>query len=275
MFGGILMSGDLTELQQCELVILLEVDRVCKENNIKYFLSSGTLLGAVRHKGFIPWDDDVDIMMSLVEYRKFIKIAPKALNKNYFLQCCDTDLWYQPFSKVRMNSTTAIEKSYEGIHFNQGVWIDIFPLVGVKNDPKWIDKRNKAVDGRNLLLQDCFFEKTDNLSLKLKFIKSLPLRLRRLIVKAMDRYIYKDLNKYEYCGMIWGFKIAAKFKSCIFEESTDVEFEGHMLPAPKRWDEYLSETYGDYMTPPPEDKRDSGHCIAVLDLNKSYTEYIK
>lgn len=121
----------MNDLQKCELEILKEFDRVCKMNNLNYSLGSGTMLGAVRHKGFIPWDDDIDVLMPANDYKKFCKIAPKAFSEKFFLQTSYTDSWYASFSKVRMNGTTAIEKGFENCRFHQGVWIDIFPIVGV------------------------------------------------------------------------------------------------------------------------------------------------
>lgn len=131
-------ENHIKDLQRIELEMLLEVDRICKKYNIRYFLVAGTLLGAIRHKGFIPWDDDIDICMPVEEYRKFCKVAKTDLKKEYFLQNSDTDFSNRWFSKVRKNNTTCIEKGYEKSKIHQGIWIDIFPLIGVKKDEKWL-----------------------------------------------------------------------------------------------------------------------------------------
>ena len=103
----------MNNLQKCELEILKEFDRICKKNNLSYSLNSGTMLGAIRHKGFIPWDDDIDVMMPAKDYKKLCKIAPKQLDSKFFLQTSYTDNWYPSIAKIRMNGTTAIEEGFE------------------------------------------------------------------------------------------------------------------------------------------------------------------
>ncbi len=265
----------MNQLQEKQLEILLEIDRACKKHNITYMLDGGTLLGAIRHKGFIPWDDDLDIMMNLKDYKKFLKVAEKELNSKFFLQCCDTDRWYLMYTKIRMNGTTMIEQNYEKINFHQGIWVDIFPIVGLDKDEKKLKNKNKALSFSNLLLQDAFFDVTPNLSVKLKAIKLIPLSLRRTVAKIIRWFIFKNIKNYEYADTYWGFDLTPRFRSKWFEEVTYKQFEGHSFPVPKMYDEFLSCLYGDYMTPPPPDKRNGGHYISVLDFEKSYEEYIK
>lgn len=267
----------LRELQNVELEILLDVDRVCKENNIEYFLVAGTLLGAVRHKGFIPWDDDIDICMPIKDYKKFCKIAPHKLKKEYFLQCSNTDFTEMWFAKVRKNNTTCIESGEEKKRKHQGVWIDIFPLIGVKNDKMWLDKATQKATLAKTLLKKRYssFGSFKDLPLKKKILKMIPLKIVRMIANAIFNSVFKDHRKFEYCYYLWGSpRIKSTFKSYLFDELSCVEFEGHNLPAPKRWDEYLQVEYGDYMTPPPPENRNGGsHTISIVDLNKDYTHY--
>lgn len=266
----------MTQLQSCELKILLEVDRVCRENHIRYFLSSGTLLGAIRHQGFIPWDDDVDITMPAEDYWRFLEIAPKALGKEFFLQSTDTDLWYRAFSKVRMNHTTMIEKSYEGVRFHQGVWIDVFPIISIKDDQKHIDRFNRMLTWTDLLVQDAFFAKVEHLPLKLKLLKAVPISFRRYLCKAI-RKRYIQMNRSIPTGEYYSGLVVRRARLLMryYQEEIRVPFEGYMLPVPKDYDEILKTDYGDYMTLPPIEKRSGGHNILTLDLERDYTEYMR
>jgi len=122
--------ADLTELHQKLLEILEYIDKICKENNIKYSLCAGTVLGSIRHKGFIPWDDDLDVMMIRSEYNRFLECARKENNEKFFLQEERKDCPYY-FSKIRMNGTTLIEKTdvkkkWRKMH--QGIFVDVFPV---------------------------------------------------------------------------------------------------------------------------------------------------
>ena len=124
----------LREVQLIQLNMLLKVDEICRLNNIRYYLIGGSALGAVRHKGFIPWDDDVDIGMFRRDYDQFLDIADKFLDNKYFLQTNRTDPDYHgPYAKLRANNTTYIEKVSRslGAKIHQGIFIDIFPLDNV------------------------------------------------------------------------------------------------------------------------------------------------
>ncbi len=268
---------DIKELQSVELEILLEVDRICKKHNIKYFLVSGTLLGAIRHKGFIPWDDDIDICMPIKDYRRFCKISSKELDDKYFLQNFKTDKTSIWFSKVRKNNTTAIETKHENKLHHQGVWIDIFPLIGVKNNKRQIKALNqKAKFAKKILAKKIgLMEDTGNKMLYIIANKLIPLSVCRKITELIFKQIFRDNSKYTYCYYLWASPtITARFTSDIFEEVSMVEFEKKLFPAPRKWHEYLTCVYGDYMTPPPPEKRNGGcHTLSIVDVNKDYSHY--
>ncbi len=269
---------NLKDLQKIELEILLEVDRICKKHKINYFLVSGTLLGAIRHKGFIPWDDDIDICMPFKDYKKFCKVCKKELNKNYFLQNYETDYINKWCAKVRKNRTTAIENGYKNSGIHQGVWIDIFPLIGIKNDEKWLKKAKNKSDFSKQFLRKRYGASGEfsTLSFEKKFLKFLPFRFVRFLVDIILSSVFKSHKKYEYCTYLWGdCKITPRFKSDLFYERCEIVFEGYSFYAPKNWDKYLTQVYGDYMTPPPIENRNGGcHTIAILDLNNDYTTYV-
>ena len=127
---GFLVTSDRKKIWEKEIDILLLIDKICKENDIKYFVDYGTLLGTIRHKGFIPWDDDLDIMMTRPDYMRFQEIALRGLPAPYHYQCIYTDGPWM-FSKVRNSNTTGYEKRYDIPNMNQGLWVDIFPLDSV------------------------------------------------------------------------------------------------------------------------------------------------
>ena len=268
----------LKELQKVELEILLEVDRVCKKHNIKYFLVSGTLLGAIRHKGFIPWDDDIDICMPVSDYRRFCKIAQEEIGENYFLQNYNTDYTNIWFAKIRKNGTTAIEAGHEARLNHQGVWVDIFPLIGVKKEEKWLRLVTKQANFAKWLLgKKLGLMEEEKLPVYKMLHRLLPLKVFRLFCKLIYKVTFKPSQRFDYCYYLWGSKnITARFISDLFDELCEVEFEGHMFPAPKRWDEYLTKVYGDYMTPPPPEKRTGGcHTISIVDLDNDYSKHMK
>ena len=135
---------ELKRLQLVELDILKEFIRVCNELNVKYFLDSGTLLGCIRHGGFIPWDDDIDVSMPREDYEIFLKEGQKLLKNKYFLQTYKTDPEYtMGFAKIRNSETTFIESSVKNLKINHGVYIDIFPLDGYNDKNKIRNFLNK------------------------------------------------------------------------------------------------------------------------------------
>ena len=277
-----LEKGDVTvnDIQKCEFEMLVAIDKVCRENKIVYMLSSGTLLGAIRHKGFIPWDDDIDIMMTIDNYKKFLKIGQKALGDKFFVQTTYTDYWYRTYAKVRMNGTTAIEKDFINCKMHQGIWIDIFPIIGVKNDPKWLKCMNVAAQFRKAIVSDEYVtgelrNKNHEISLKAKLIMKLPRKIRLAIAKIIDNITMPKYGKYDSANYLWSDgTIFPKFSNDLFINTVLVDFEGVKFFAPAKYDQYLKLEYGDYMTLPPEGKRNSGHTLLYVDIKKDYKEYI-
>ncbi len=266
------------DMQKIEVEMLLEIDRICKKFNIRYFLIAGTLLGAIRHKGFIPWDDDIDIAMPLNDYRRFCKIAEKELNDKYFLQNYKTDTIALWFTKIRKNNTTAIQLNHKNKLHHQGIWVDIFPLIGVENDEQWLSEINKKAKRTKKILNKKIglMEDTEGKIIYEIANKLISLKVCKFFFGLFFKHLFKDPENYSYCFYLWASsKIKAKFPTEMFSEVCEVEFEGHMFPAPKDWDGYLTLEYGDYMTPPPPEKRNGGsHTISIVDINNNYTKYI-
>lgn len=269
------MDERLKKVQMVELEILLEVDRICKENGISYFLDFGTLLGAVRHQGFIPWDDDIDIGMPRDDYEKFIKIASSKLKKEYFLQNIESEKECPYlFSKIRKNNTVFLQSSMINLNINQGIFIDIFPYDYFPNVSK---KKIICIKILKRIHGLIAFKKRDKISdnsLKWKIgsvLKNVIHKFLNLILskKIVENAIIKIIKKYE--------KSTSEFLMCclinkpipiLINKMFPLEkiiFEGKEFPVIKNRDEYLTKLYGDYMKLPPESER-IGHPIVEVKL---------
>lgn len=230
---------------------LMQVDRICKKYNISYWLDSGTFLGAIRHKGFIPWDDDLDICMLEEDYKKFLKIAKKELTKNIFLQTNETDkhyMWF-PYAKLRDRNSIFIENRHQkNKFFHQGIYIDIFEMRMFNNKIKKI----------NFLYFVC--QKLEQIKIlqeenKYLFLKKIALflKINKLASYILNLFVEK-INNNSIIGYRYLFSQLHKYKD-IFPLS-EIEFEGHKFPCPNNADAYLKELYGDtYMELPPEKER--------------------
>ncbi len=269
-------DGRLKPVQRLLLTYLLEVDRICRKHNIKYFLAGGTLLGAIRHKGFIPWDDDADIMMLREDYEKFLKIAPAELPKTMTLQTDKTDKEsHYPFAKIRLDNTmfaTVFSRNHKAM--NNGLSFDIFCH----------DKTANSKFGRKLHLNATLFframvfnkwnhRKVDNgsplVSAICDVLKNIfPLRFSQWLQnKTLSFFKNKKNAKYLYDGM--GRNIYnGEFPAYYLDEVIYTDFEGVKLPVPKEYDKYLEYLYGDYMELAPLSTRLQCHDILLFDLGE-------
>ncbi|MBF1036246.1 MAG: LicD family protein [Parvimonas sp.] len=268
---------DFEALKKKELEILKNFITCCEKMNLTYYIGFGTLLGAIRHKGFIPWDDDVDVCMPREDYDKFIAEASEYLPENYFIQTMETDPKYAlNFAKLRDSDTTLFEKHVIDVDINHGVFIDIFPLDGyIKGQSKVMDLRVK---------QKPVFEEADTNALSnaisgfsKKFVyklgESIPNKIKTDISKMS---VPKDNPKFtdcEYVACLVDNFYIMPFKRDLLGKGVKVDFEGLKVNAPENYDEYLRVLYGDYMKLPPEDQRENHHNFHLADVNKSFREY--
>lgn len=263
----------LRDLQLTILEILKEIKRVCEKYDIDYFLAGGTLLGAVRHKGFIPWDDDADIGMVRSEYNKFIKVCLNgALSSKFILQSYETDSAYcDEFIRIRMNDTLCVIPYHRSRGYHHlGVFVDIFPYdKSNTNDVKKIDKLRHKISVINKFIQI----KTTKFELmktkKAKFIKILILFVpTRLFLKCRgnmeNRFNKTDTHYYVDLCSCYETKRAI-FDKNIIEELIDLEFETLSFKGLKNYDSFLKTVYGDYMVLPPLEKR-IAHCPNEIKL---------
>ncbi|MBY3790484.1 LicD family protein [Photobacterium carnosum] len=264
-------NNNLRNAQYLMLDILIEIDRICKKNNIPYWLDAGTLLGAVRHKGFIPWDDDIDICMLRADYFRFLDVCKYDLNSEYFCQTSDTDIEYPKRTipcKIRKSKSyiSEAEDVFYGtdkLDFHKGLYVDVFPM----------DYYGKS----------SFFRKKQRVFSVIYYLKtaSIFINHKNLLRKILSKLFYyipwsiieniknKLINKYNRVNdEIIGYGIEIPNcnyfhkKNNIFPLST-VLFEGFEFSAPKNTHEYLTILYGEnYMELPPVDKRRS-HTVSI------------
>lgn len=253
----------------------------CNKNNIKYFLGGGTLLGAVRHHGFIPWDDDIDVNMLREDYDRFVYLFSLCHNDEYELINIDTPKYYLPFAKLSHKNSTIVESS--GLSCVYGVYLDIF-ILDYTND-------SNAVFARKKQIHDWLTEKFVICSIERRFSDILQVLRRGEVLKtlwySMQATMFKwcrpflkySLKKYEsslssgkavvcYTG---GYRSKEYFSPELFSDVVNGKFEGYVVNLPIGYHEYLHRLYGDYMQLPPEEKRQSHHSHYYFNLDRRVT----
>jgi lipopolysaccharide cholinephosphotransferase len=275
---------DLKQCQRIQLALLKDFDRVCKERGWTYWLDGGTLLGAVRHKGFIPWDDDVDVVMPRKDFEAFRAEGQRNLDKSIFLQDYHTDQYDEfLFIKLRDRCSTMVEKKERGIQvpYHQGIFIDVFPIDTVRRGCHDKILRLFKISGWFSFLGKCVFvpkgarwkRRAAQIALfPAAIILNLIFRthytyLLFLHDRVFNRYIKKYVVNDE--NAVW-FKpfMCNNFPRILFEKRdifpvTTIEFEGSCFPAPANIHKYLELQYGDYMRLPPPEKQVI-HSYAIL-----------
>ena len=245
----------IDEVKRTELSILDFIDSVCGKYNIKFFLAYGTLLGAIRHKGFIPWDDDIDIYMLRKDYDKFIKLMADKKEDTFRILSVDNDPeYYYEFAKV-VDTRTRLETYNIKENKNEGVWVDIFPLDDAPKYLRMIKWLLNCIVACRILSVNMSFptKKYPNLLYPIWAVSKMigP----RFFLKISDR-IAKCGRSKEYVGYMCSMGVSKYFfKKQWCDDVVLVDFEGKKYPAFKQFDDYLKYQYGDYMQLPPEDKR--------------------
>ena len=257
--------------------LLLEFDRVCKKNNLTYYLSYGTLLGAIRHKGFIPWDDDVDVMMPRNDYNKLISLYSE-FKDPYFLQNPYTDKdCYFSYLKLRNKKTTYINTPFAFNNYCFGIMLDIFPI------DNWIE--NGGTERHNKIKKSIFNLSTwmrknnPNLSEKdLNRVKELP-EIQPLTEWKKIQNIAQSFNDVKTdcvcssCLTVYSLNKSV-WKKVWFKDTVEVNFEGYTFPAPAKYDKLLTTIYGNYNIFPPKEERGNWHSNIYINPDKPYLEII-
>lgn len=262
----------LAKIHKVVLYILLSFDKICRENNLTYFLDSGTALGAVRHGGFIPWDDDVDVGMPRKDYERFLQIAQEKLPEDLFLQTHETDpAYWRNAAKIRLKGT--IFQDYENSPYAQnGFFIDIFPFDNVSRN-QILARFHVAISRPILYVISLWRDYGNNFSgfrrILVYIIKKIPCRIINYINNKHVEFCrrYEKNNTGYLISYYWKTTI---HKTYIFKESElfpvkEILFEGHPMKIMKNPDYYLKIMYGNYMQLPPENKR-HGHLADKIDL---------
>ncbi len=269
----------MTELQKTEFQMLCVFVDICNKLNLKYFLVCGSALGAVKYNGFIPWDDDIDIGMPRDDYEVFIENAQELLPSHMFLQNHLTDKEYPLiFSKLRNSNTTYTEIGVAHLNINQGVFIDIFPLDGYPKDAKEQNLFEKKKRWYTLNLFSALkMKRTWKYAIFNKLLRILGYHKRTF--KTAEKYI-KMISKYSICTSElicnhgnWQGKLEYAPKEQ-YGDGVFAEFEGLTVRIPEKYDEYLTQKYGDWRADLPKEQQVGHHYYEVCDVNKPYTEYI-
>lgn len=268
--------GRLDAIQQVLLAYLIEVDKICKKHNIQWYLGGGTLLGAARHQGFIPWDDDVDIMMLREDYDKFLEVAGAELPDGMILEDPKKNKRYNyAYAKLRLTDTvfaTDFSKNHKGM--NNGFAFDIFAHDKTANS-----KLGQKIHSQlTLFWLAMVFNKWNHRrvyngkkvqSAISNFFKNIfPLRFSmRMLLFTLEMFKHKKKAKYLYDGM--GKSVhKGGFDKSFLDNEIRLDFCGYKMPVPEKYKEYLTNHYGDYMELAPLSTRIMGHEITLSDLNK-------
>lgn len=258
------------------LDMLVEFDRICKKYKLRYYLDGGTLLGAIRHKGFIPWDDDIDVEMPREDYEQFIKLSHE-FNAPYFLQTPYTDptYFYCP-ARIRNSNTTALVEMFAYQKFNHGVWLTILPL------DNWIIEAEPEFEKiKSLIIENSTYMRLSNPHLDAQNQERVrnysgrdPLDTYNEIVKLARQF---NDNPTDY--IMIAIEALSPYKTKLwhvedFKSTILADFEGYRFPIPIGYDRVLKTIFGDYMALPKIEERGLHHSGVIFDTDKPYTDYI-
>ncbi len=281
---------EMASVQAAALEVLQVFQKICKKHNLRYFAIGGTCIGAVRHQGFIPWDDDIDVGMPYEDYLEFMRVAEEEMPDNYsVITPSNCKHYLSIISKLQNKNTTFIETlsgEYEDRY--SGIYIDIFPVFGLPRDMTDVMKiqlKKKKYHSLNLRMRFSLSDE-EHLHGKLLWLAMVPLRMVlpfdyyiKKQIKLFSKYKFDDSDKVYFCWR--SVEDPAKprkvynaiFNYDDFRELIEVPFEDGTISIPKGYDGYLTHDFGDYMTLPPVEKRVSGHPKALIDLNTPFSHY--
>jgi len=262
-----LSNEELRKLQMIELELLIEFDRICRENNIRYTLTGGTLLGAVRHGGFIPWDDDADVSMLRDEYEKFRNVCKTQLENDFYFQDMQNTKGYRwGYGKLRKKNTLFLRENQEHMPYEQGVFIDIFPRDGVP-DGFWQRKIHKF---KCFCVRKTLWSTVGKVAHKKKYMRVWYSVLEKVagkrIFKVYEKLVKKSNGKETELVRALTFPVPNNFdgyKRKWYNDYVELSFEGHMFMVQAGYREWLEQEFGDYMKLPPEDKRKTHPVVNI------------
>lgn len=266
------------KLKDVQLEIMIEIDRLCTKHNIRYYLAYGTLIGAIRHNGFIPWDDDIDIMMPYDDMIKFAKICESELDERFFYQSPESEQEYGlTINRVRRNNSLLLEPTLMGKKVHQGIMVDIYPLFGAettkfKRKMQVVNAMRRALymldepvknHGSIMKLGSSFLLKTKTLKHKKKIAKRLT-----------DKMVKKSFDNSEFVTVLdSGIKeMSTTYKKEWFGNGIRHKFEDYEFIVPCDSDSVLRTYFGDYMQLPPVEERKYHHEYLKIEFPQDKAE---
>ena len=267
------------DIRKVQLNLLTRLDSVCESHGLRYYLAYGTCIGALRHKGFIPWDDDVDVLMPYEDTRKLLRLQQE-FGERYFIQSKDTDSDYRSISmRLRDLQTTCIERDEVGLKTAKGIYIDIYPFYECSENriirltdilrshllKVLVNNRPPVNHGKLLSIMSAVLLRLYSENGRKRKIDLLEKRLSSVRGSEILDYYGEDITLFT----------AISYPKEWFAAPKKLEFEGMVFNGPSDPDRYLTKRYGDYMKLPPEKDRVVHHTYVVIDPYKSYREYEK
>ena len=265
---GYTVSEKQKKIWSVEIDLLKELLRVCEKHDIKVFVFAGTLLGAIRHKGFIPWDDDIDVAMLKDDFEKLVQIAPYEFSHPYFFQTALTDRkYYIGYARLRNSETTGLVRYENSPDYNNGIFIDIFLLNGYTHSRIGLKKQLFDLSFSEKFIRAYYDDLTTRKGFK-KLIMWIVQRVETKLVsyETLIQWNHNILCRYDECEnrvtlLTHGkrFLFNCWCQTDDLKEITYVPFENIMVPIPKEYDKFLTTRYGNYMQFPPESERGKWH----------------
>lgn len=276
---GFFITRKRKEVWAIELDLLHEFDQVCRKHGLRYYLDAGTLLGAIRHEGFIPWDDDVDVCMLRADYDRLLEIAPRAFRHPYFFQHAYTDMHYFRGHAQLRNSMTcgALSDEFLSVRFNQGIFIDIFVLDAVTDDPDQLNRQERELDYYQRVMER-FANETMPRPLAIKLPNGNNFRFENLMhafgifETCLTRFELEPTRFVTELGLFRKAREDRLIERSWLGEPREARFENLTLPIPSDADSILRRYYGaDYMTPI---NKSPVHAPVLFDTDRSYSEVL-
>lgn len=265
------------DVRKVQLSILIKIDEVCENNNLRYYLAFGTCLGALRHKGFIPWDDDIDILMPYSDAKKLLLLQSQ-FGEKYFVQSKETDPDYRSIAmRVRDCDTTCIEEDEVDLHINKGIYVDIYPFYEASDNRMirmlnifrshllriLVNNRPPVNHGKLIAFMAKCILKSFSEKRRLSKIKKLERRISSVSGSEIIDYYGQDVTVFS----------AISYPKEWFGEPSKLEFEGKVFNGATEPERYMTKRYGDYMKMPPVQDRVVHHTYVKIDPYNSYLKY--